>query len=99
MVYLHLTHKGHEDAYERLNALMHGLGAMITLREISLPLLQSTWSAILALPTAHRQVISAIPQGQSGRVGPQSLSGSTLREATPRQAFLWQPPLPPVSAA
>jgi site-specific recombinase XerD len=25
MVYVHLTHKGHEDAYERLNALMHGL--------------------------------------------------------------------------
>jgi integrase/recombinase XerD len=25
MVSLHLTHKGHEDAYERLNALMHGL--------------------------------------------------------------------------
>jgi integrase/recombinase XerD len=25
MVYLHLTHKGHEDAYERLNALMPGL--------------------------------------------------------------------------
>jgi integrase/recombinase XerD len=25
MVYLHLTHKGHEDAYERLNSLMHGL--------------------------------------------------------------------------
>src|SRR5215470_11619235 len=25
MSYLHLTHKGHEDAYERLNALMHGL--------------------------------------------------------------------------
>ena len=25
MIYLHLTHKGHEDAYERLNALMHGL--------------------------------------------------------------------------
>ena len=25
MVYLHLTHKGHEDAYERLNALMRGL--------------------------------------------------------------------------
>jgi integrase/recombinase XerD len=25
MLYLHLTHKGHEDAYERLNALMHGL--------------------------------------------------------------------------
>src|SRR5215475_11591736 len=25
MVYLHLTHKGHEDAYTRLNALMHGL--------------------------------------------------------------------------
>jgi site-specific recombinase XerD len=25
MIYLHLTHKGHEDAYERINALMHGL--------------------------------------------------------------------------
>jgi site-specific recombinase XerD len=25
MVYLHLTHTGHEDAYERLNSLMHGL--------------------------------------------------------------------------
>ena len=25
MVYLHLTHKGHEDAYERLHALMQGL--------------------------------------------------------------------------
>jgi integrase/recombinase XerD len=25
MVYLHLTHKGQEEAYERLNALMHGL--------------------------------------------------------------------------
>jgi site-specific recombinase XerD len=25
MVYLHLPHTGHEDAYERLNALMHGL--------------------------------------------------------------------------
>jgi site-specific recombinase XerD len=25
MLYLHLTHKGHEDASERLNALMHGL--------------------------------------------------------------------------
>jgi integrase/recombinase XerD len=25
MVYLHLTHKGHEEAYERLNTLMHGL--------------------------------------------------------------------------
>ena len=25
MVYLHLTHTGHEDAYERLIALMHGL--------------------------------------------------------------------------
>jgi len=25
MLSLHLTHKGHEDAYERLNALMHGL--------------------------------------------------------------------------
>jgi integrase/recombinase XerD len=25
MVYLHLTHKGYEDAYERLNALMHEL--------------------------------------------------------------------------
>src|SRR5262249_47706140 len=25
MVYLHLTHTGQEDAYERLNALMHGL--------------------------------------------------------------------------
>jgi len=25
MVYLHLTHKGHEDASERLNALRHGL--------------------------------------------------------------------------
>jgi integrase/recombinase XerD len=25
MLYLHLTHKGHEDAYERLNALLHGL--------------------------------------------------------------------------
>jgi integrase/recombinase XerD len=25
MVYLHLTHKGHADAYERLNALRHGL--------------------------------------------------------------------------
>ena len=25
MVSLHLTHKGHEEAYERLNALMHGL--------------------------------------------------------------------------
>ena len=25
MVYLHLTHKGHEEAYARLNALMHGL--------------------------------------------------------------------------
>jgi hypothetical protein len=25
MLYLHLTHKGHEDAYERLNSLMHGL--------------------------------------------------------------------------
>jgi integrase/recombinase XerD len=25
MLYLHLTHKGHEEAYERLNGLMHGL--------------------------------------------------------------------------
>jgi integrase/recombinase XerD len=25
MLYLHLTHKGHEEAYERLNTLMHGL--------------------------------------------------------------------------
>ena len=25
MVYLHLTHKGHDDAYERLNSLMQGL--------------------------------------------------------------------------
>src|SRR5712692_7165980 len=25
MLYLHLTHKGHEDAYERLHTLMHGL--------------------------------------------------------------------------
>ena len=25
MIYLHLTHKGHEDAYERLNTLMQGL--------------------------------------------------------------------------
>jgi hypothetical protein len=25
MVSLHLTHKGHEDAYERLNTLLHGL--------------------------------------------------------------------------
>jgi site-specific recombinase XerD len=25
MLSLHLTHKGHEDAYTRLNALMHGL--------------------------------------------------------------------------
>ena len=25
MLYLHLTHKGQEDAYERLNSLMHGL--------------------------------------------------------------------------
>jgi site-specific recombinase XerD len=25
MVYLPLTHTGHEDAYERLNSLMHGL--------------------------------------------------------------------------
>jgi site-specific recombinase XerD len=25
MLYLHLTHTGHEDAYGRLNALMHGL--------------------------------------------------------------------------
>ena len=25
MVYLHLTHTGHEEAYERINALMHGL--------------------------------------------------------------------------
>jgi site-specific recombinase XerD len=25
MLSLHLTHKGHADAYERLNALMHGL--------------------------------------------------------------------------
>jgi len=25
MLSLHLTHKGHEEAYERLNALMHGL--------------------------------------------------------------------------
>jgi len=25
MVSFHLTHTGHEDAYERLNALMHGL--------------------------------------------------------------------------
>jgi integrase/recombinase XerD len=25
MIYLHLTHKGHEEAYERLNTLMHGL--------------------------------------------------------------------------
>jgi len=25
MVYLHLTHTGHEDAYERINALLHGL--------------------------------------------------------------------------
>jgi integrase/recombinase XerD len=25
LLYLHLTHKGHEDAYERLNALMQGL--------------------------------------------------------------------------
>src|SRR5262249_37653291 len=24
MVYLHPTHKGHEDAYDRINALMHG---------------------------------------------------------------------------
>jgi len=25
MVYLHLTHTGHEEAYERINALMPGL--------------------------------------------------------------------------
>ena len=25
MVSVHLTHKGHEEAYERLNSLMHGL--------------------------------------------------------------------------
>ena len=25
MIYLHLTHKGQEEAYERLNALMQGL--------------------------------------------------------------------------
>jgi site-specific recombinase XerD len=25
MVYLHLTHKGHEDAYQRINSLMQGL--------------------------------------------------------------------------
>ncbi len=25
MIYLHLTHKGHEDAYGRLNSLMQGL--------------------------------------------------------------------------
>jgi integrase/recombinase XerD len=25
MIYVHLTHKGHEEAYERLNTLMHGL--------------------------------------------------------------------------
>jgi site-specific recombinase XerD len=25
MIYLHLTHKGHEEAYARLNTLMHGL--------------------------------------------------------------------------
>jgi integrase/recombinase XerD len=25
MVYLHLTHKGHVDAYQRINSLMHGL--------------------------------------------------------------------------
>jgi hypothetical protein len=25
MIYLHLTHKGQEEAYTRLNALMHGL--------------------------------------------------------------------------
>ena len=25
IIYLHLTHKGHEEAYERLNSLMQGL--------------------------------------------------------------------------
>jgi uncharacterized protein YoaH (UPF0181 family) len=25
MIYLHLTHKGQEEAYERLNTLMQGL--------------------------------------------------------------------------
>ena len=34
MVYLHLTHKGHEDAYTRINALMQGLLLMTTIRDI-----------------------------------------------------------------
>jgi site-specific recombinase XerD len=25
MIYLHLTHTGHEEAYERIKSLMHGL--------------------------------------------------------------------------
>jgi site-specific recombinase XerD len=50
MISLPLTHKGQEEAYERLNSLMHGLLPCPPSVPSSLPVPRSTWSAILLFP-------------------------------------------------
>jgi hypothetical protein len=69
MLYLHLTHKGHEEAYERLNALMHGLLPWTTLRDIFTAFAPEYLARYPNLPLAHRKVIRAIQQCQSGHYG------------------------------
>src|SRR4029077_9100085 len=78
MVYLHLTHKGHEDAYERLNALMQGLLPCPPCVTSSMPSPQSTWSTIPTSPprTARSSALSNI--AKAGTMATASLSAKAV---------------------
>src|SRR5262245_8270246 len=82
MVSLHLTHKGHEDAYERLNALRHGLLPCPPCAISSPPLRQSIWSA---LPTSPPHTVRFSALSKTAAVAPMaiaSINALTVRNHT-----------------
>jgi hypothetical protein len=78
MVYLHLTHKGQEDAYERLNTLMHGLRPCPPCVPSSLPSHQSPWRAIPTSPPHTARASALSNSAKAGTMATASISAKAV---------------------
>jgi hypothetical protein len=97
MVSLHLTHQGQEEAYERLNALMHGLLPCLPSAISSPPVRQSPWRVLLPSPPRPARSSAPSNSAKAATMATASLSAKAVASNTASILPVATAPVPSVS--
>jgi integrase/recombinase XerD len=94
MIYLHLTHTGQEEAYARLNTLLHGLLPCPPSAISSRLLLQHTWSALPTCPPPTARSAALSNTAKADTTATASLSAQVVGGTTASSIRVATAPVP-----